>query len=92
MTRVQIVLLLALVASSLFLVRTSYENRRLFAANQKAEADGLRIQQEFKRLDAQRQINATNQRVARDAQAKLQMSTPVHKFDVYETPQPEAPR
>ena len=84
MTRLHIVLLLALVVSSLFLVRTSYESRRLFAANQKAESEGLRIEQEYKRLDAQRQVNATNQRVAREAETKLRMKTPVQKFEVME--------
>jgi cell division protein FtsL len=86
MTRLHVLLMLALVASSLFLVRTSYESRRLFAANQKAEAESLRIEQEYKRLDAQRQVNATNQRVARDAETKLRMRTPMQKFEVYETP------
>ncbi len=85
MTRVQITLLLALIGSSLFLVKTSYESRRLFSANQKAEVDGLRIEQEFKRLEAQRQLNATNPRVAREAQTQLRMKTPVQKFEVYET-------
>jgi len=43
MTRVQGLLLAALVASSLFLVKTSYEWRQLFSAIQRAETDGARL-------------------------------------------------
>ena len=85
MTRLHFFLALALVASALLLVRTSYDSRRLFAANQRAEAESLRIQQEFKRLDAQRQLNATNQRVARDAEGRLKMRKDPQRFEVYES-------
>ena len=39
MTRLSILLLLALVASGLYLVKTSYEARRLFAEIEKAKAE-----------------------------------------------------
>jgi cell division protein FtsL len=84
MTRLHIVLSLLLVASSLLLVRTSYERGRLFAANQRAETEGLRIEQEFKRLDAQRQLNATNQRVARDAEQRLKMRKDPQRMEVFD--------
>lgn len=84
MTRLQFALLAVLVASSLLLVHTSYERRRLFAANQRAEAEGLRIQQEYKRLDAQRQLQATHQRVAREAERQLKMRKAQQRFEVYE--------
>ena len=85
MTRLQLALLALLVASSLLLVHTTYERRRLFAAHQRAEAEGLRIQQEFKRLDAQRQLQSTHQRVAREAEQHLQMRKAQQRFDVHET-------
>jgi len=84
MTRVQFALLALLVASALLLVHTSYERRRLFAANQRAQAEGLRIQQEFKRLDALRQLQSTHQRVAREAEKHLQMRKASQRFEVYE--------
>jgi cell division protein FtsL len=84
MTRLHFALLAVLVASALLLVHTSYERRRLFAAQQRAEAEGMRILQEYKRLDAQRQLQATHQRVARESEAQLQMRKPQQRFEVYE--------
>jgi cell division protein FtsL len=85
MTRMQLFLSLVLVASALLLVRTSYDSRRLFAENQRAEAEAVRIEQDFKRLDAQRQLNATNQRVARDAEFRLKMRKDPQRMEVFET-------
>ena len=87
MTRVQLLLLALLVGSALFLVKTSYESRRLFAAVEKAEGEGRRTEQEFKRLEAERQLQATNQRVEREAKARLRKhpAQPAPKHYVIET-------
>ena len=86
MTRVQLLLLAALVASSLFLVKTSYEARRLFSAVEGAQVEGARIEQEFKRQEAERQLQATNQRVEREAKTRMRMhpAQPAHKHYVVE--------
>ncbi len=84
MTRLNLFLSLILVASSLLLVRTAYDGRRLFADNQRAEADAVRIEQEFKRLDAQRELKATNQRVSRDAEQRLKMRKDAQRIEVFE--------
>ena len=75
MTRVNLVLLLLLIGSSLYLVRTSYESRRLFAAVERAKTEEKQLEIEFKRLDAERQAQATNARVERVARERLQMRT-----------------
>jgi cell division protein FtsL len=82
--RLNILLLIALLGSALLLVRTSYESRRLFAANQRAEAEAARIEQEHKRLDAQRQLHATTPRVAAEAASRLQMRKPPQTVEVFE--------
>lgn len=86
MNRVHVALLAVLIGSSLFLVKTAYEWRRLFSAVERVDAEGLRIEQEFKRLDAERRLQATNQRVEREAQARLRMrvAQPSQKFYVIE--------
>ena len=84
MTRLHLALLVVLVASALVLVHTSYERRRLFAAHQRAEVEGMRIEQEFKRLDAMRQLQATHQRLAREAERQLQTRKAVQRLEVYE--------
>jgi cell division protein FtsL len=73
MTRWHLLLLLALVLSSLFLVRTSYQARDLFFEKERALAQARRLDEEFKRLDAERQAQARNLRVEAVAREKLQM-------------------
>lgn len=75
MTRGHVLLLALLIGSSLLLVRTAYESRRLFTAIDKAKGEERRLDIEFKRLDAERQAQATNMRVERVARDKLQMRT-----------------
>ena len=75
MSRVNLLLLLALLASSLWLVRTSYEARRLFAEFDRAKGVQQRLDAEYRRLDAERQTQATHLRVERIARDKLGMRT-----------------
>jgi cell division protein FtsL len=75
MTKTHLLLLALLIGSSLFLVRTSYESRRLFAGIERAKGEERRLDIEFKRLDAERQAQATNLRVERVARERLRMRT-----------------
>lgn len=74
MTRLNVVLLLALVASALALVQTAYESRRLFAEIERAKAELARLESDHARLTAERQAQATNLRVERLARDRLQMA------------------
>ncbi|MBM3389523.1 MAG: cell division protein FtsL [Betaproteobacteria bacterium] len=76
MTRLNLVLMLALVLSALALVQTAYESRRLFAEIERAKADLARLESDHARLLAERQAQATNLRVERLARNRLQM-TPI---------------
>ena len=73
MTKLNLVLIAALIASALLLVRTSYEARRLYAELDKARVEQRKLDAEFKRLDAERQTQATHLRVERVARDKLAM-------------------
>ena len=75
MTRVNLLLLAALLASCLYLVKTSYESRRLFHALDRARFEQSQLDTEFKRLDAERQAQATHLRVEKMAREKLRMRT-----------------
>jgi cell division protein FtsL len=75
MTRVNVLLLVALLLSSLWLVRTSYEARRLYAEVDRAKGLQQRLDAEYRRLDAERQTQATHLRVERVAREKLGMRT-----------------
>lgn len=75
MIKLNLLLLAALLASALALVRTSYEGRRLYAALDKAKNEKTQLDVEYKRLDAERQGQATHLRVEKVAREKLQMRT-----------------
>jgi cell division protein FtsL len=73
MSRLGVILLLALLASSLYLVQVSYEARRLFAELDKAQAEERLLDTEHERLKAERQAQATPLRVEKTARDKLGM-------------------
>ena len=72
-TRLNIVLLLAVLASALFLVKTQYESRRLFAELDKAHSDARKIEVENGRLQVEKREQATPLRVEKLAKEQLQM-------------------
>jgi cell division protein FtsL len=73
MNRLSLVLLAAVMASAMYLVKTSYEARRLFAALEKAKTEETQLQADAVRLEAQRRSDGTHLRVERDAREKLAM-------------------
>ena len=85
MTRLHFVLLLALIFSCLALVQNSYESRRLFNETNRAHDEGARLQAEHKRLEAERQAQATHLRVEQVAREKLAMRTATPAVTQYVT-------
>ena len=83
MMRLSVLLLIALVASGLYLVRTSYESRRLFVEIERAKSDEKQLLADEKRLDAERQAQATHLRVERVAREKLGMRMAAPDVSVY---------
>lgn len=73
MTRINLLLLVALVISSVYLVRVSYESRRLFAALDRAQSEARQLDIEHERLKAEKQSQATPLRVERVARDRLAM-------------------
>ena len=73
MTRINLVLLVALVASALYLVRMQYESRRLYAEIEKAQGEARRLEIEHERLQVEKRAQATPLRVERLARDQLQM-------------------
>ena len=75
MNRLNAVLLAALVATSLVLVKSAYDARRLFAELDRERGEQRRLELERERLDAERQAQATHLRVEHVAREKLLMRT-----------------
>ena len=84
MTKFNVMLLLAVIASALLMVNTAYDARRLFTGLHRADLEALRLQGEQKRLEAERQLQATNLRVERTAREKLRMATATPAVTMYE--------
>ena len=84
MTKFNLLLLLAVIASALLLVSTAYDARRLFTGLHRADLEALRLQGEQQRLEAERQLQATNLRVERTAREKLRMVTATPAVTMYE--------
>ncbi|WCM92603.1 cell division protein FtsL [Acidovorax sp. NCPPB 2350] len=75
MTRLSLVLLLAVLASALYLVHTQYESRRLFTELDRAIAESRRLETEHQRLQVEKRAQATPLRVEKLARDRLQMRT-----------------
>jgi cell division protein FtsL len=76
-------LLVALVLSGLWLVKTSYESRRLFAEIERAKAEQAQLSADETRLDAERRTEATHLKVERTAREKLSMRLATAEVTVY---------
>ena len=75
MTRLNLVLLLAVLVSSLYLVSVQYESRRLFSDLDKAHSAAHRIEADNERLQVEKRAQATPLRVEKLAKEQLQMRT-----------------
>ena len=85
MTRLNIVLLVAVLASALYLVHTQYESRRLFTELDRANAESRRLETEHQRLQVEKRAQATPLRVERLARDRLQMRTATPAITQYVT-------
>ena len=85
MTKFNVILLIAVIASALLLVKTAYDARRLFNADHRADVEAERLNGEHKRLEAERELQATNQRVDRSARERLKMATATPAITMYES-------
>jgi len=84
MTKLNVLLLMIVIASALLLVKTAYEARRLFTDIHRAETEALRLAGDHKRLEADRQLQATNLRVERTARERLKMVPATPAVTMYE--------
>ena len=91
MTRLNLVLLMAVLASALYLVRVQYESRRLYVEIEKAQGESRRLEVENHRLEVEKRAQATPLRVEKLAKEQLQMrpATPaITHYVKLQTPAP----
>ena len=85
MTRFSLFLLLAVMASALYLVRTQYESRRLYVELEKAIAQNRKLETENGRLQIDKRAQATPLRVEKLAKDNLQMRSVTPAITQYVT-------
>ncbi len=85
MTKLNFLLLLVVIASALVLVKSAYDVRRLTSEIHRAEMEAQRLAGDQTRLEADRQLQATNLRVERTARERLQMRTASPAVTMYES-------
>jgi len=73
MVRLNFLLAIVLIVSGLYLVKISYESRRLFADIETAHGTERQLESDRRRLEAERQAQATHLRVEATARNKLNM-------------------
>ena len=73
MIRLNLVLLLAVLASALYLVSVQYDSRRLYAQIEKAQNENRKLEIEHERLMVERREQATPARVDKLARERLHM-------------------
>jgi cell division protein FtsL len=73
MIRLNLVLLVALLASALYLVQVQYESRRLYTEIERAHGEARKLEVENERLQVERRAQATPARVERLAREQLKM-------------------
>ncbi len=73
MTRISLLLLLALMASAMLLVNQQYDSRRLFTELHRAQVQARQLESEHQRLQVEKRAQATSLRVERMARDRLHM-------------------
>lgn len=78
MTRLNLMLLLAVLASALYLVHTQYESRRIFVELDKSRTAARKLEVDRERLQVEKRAQATPLRVEKLAmeQLKMRVATP----------------
>ena len=77
MTRLNLVLMLAVLVSAMYLVHLQYESRRVFVEMERARSVGDRLAADHEQLLVQKRAQATPSRVQQLAMQQLQMR-PAH--------------
>jgi cell division protein FtsL len=83
MMRLNLVLLLGVVLSGLYLVSVQYDSRRLYSELDRAQAQAHRLAAENERLQVEKRAQATSARVEKLAKSQLQMRAATPAITTY---------
>jgi cell division protein FtsL len=88
MIRINLMLMLAVLVSAVYLVAVQYDSRRLFTELDRANSEAHRLATEHERLEVQKRGQATPARVEKLAREKLQMRQATPAITTYVTYSP----
>ncbi|MFT4268835.1 MAG: cell division protein FtsL [Xenophilus sp.] len=83
MTRLNLLLLLAAIATAMVLVHTQYRSRQLYTQLYRAQGDARVLETEFERLQVEKRAQATPLRIEKLAKERLKMRTPTPAITQY---------
>lgn len=83
--RLNLTLLVAVLASALYLVQVQYESRRLYAEIERAHVESRKLEIEHERLQVEKRAQATPARVERLAKDQLHMKPATPAITQYVT-------
>lgn len=86
LTRLNLLLLLAVIGSALYLVHFEYTARQLYTEMHRAEQETRRIELDFERLQLEKRAQATPLRVEKLAREQLKMRTATPAITQYVRP------
>jgi cell division protein FtsL len=85
MMRLNLTLLVTVLASALYLVQVQYESRRLYNEIERAQNDFRKLETEHERLQVEKRAQATPARVERLAREQLHMKPATPAITTYVT-------
>jgi len=83
MARLNLLLLIAVLATALLLVHTQYRSRQLFTEMERVNNEAHRLEVEFDRLQVEKRAQATPLRVEKLAKEQLKMATTTPAITLY---------
>ncbi|MDO8321196.1 cell division protein FtsL [Rhodoferax sp.] len=83
MMRLNLVLLLGVLLSALYLVNVQYESRRVYSELDRAKSQALKLAAENERLQVEKRAQATSARIESLASSKLQMRSATPAVTTY---------
>lgn len=86
MMRLNLLLLLVLVASALYLVNVQYDSRRLYSTLYRAQSEERRLAQENERLQVEKRALSNSTRIEQLAVSRLQMRSITPAITTYVAP------
>ena len=86
MARLNLLLLIAVLGTALFLVHTQYRSRQLFTELERVNSEAHKLEVEFERLQVDKRAQATPLRVEKLAKEQLKMRTTTPAITQYVRP------